>query len=91
VGWNTIACPKQCGGLSVQPVREANISLLGKLVWDMVQFFTRVRFGLTFSLANISLGQISSSLATILVTLQLDLLLFEQKRSSKMVSFGVQV
>jgi hypothetical protein len=37
VGWNKIARPKQCGGLGVRPAREANISLLGKLVWDMVQ------------------------------------------------------
>jgi hypothetical protein len=37
VRWNKIARPKQRGGLGVRPAREANISLLGKLVWDMVQ------------------------------------------------------
>jgi hypothetical protein len=37
VGWNKIARPKQYGGLGVRPTREANVSLLGKLVWDIVQ------------------------------------------------------
>ncbi|CAJ2646060.1 unnamed protein product [Trifolium pratense] len=36
VGWNKVARPKQYGGLGIRPAREANISLLGKLVWDMV-------------------------------------------------------
>ncbi|GAU45928.1 hypothetical protein TSUD_100050 [Trifolium subterraneum] len=37
VGWNKIACPKNLGGLGIRPARESNNSLLGKLVWDMVQ------------------------------------------------------
>ncbi|GAU41508.1 hypothetical protein TSUD_302460 [Trifolium subterraneum] len=37
VGWNKIARPKNLGGLGIRPAREANTSLLGKLVWDMVQ------------------------------------------------------
>ncbi|GAU25827.1 hypothetical protein TSUD_30910 [Trifolium subterraneum] len=37
VGWNKIARPKQCGGLGIRPTKEANISLLEKHVWDMVQ------------------------------------------------------
>ncbi|MCI28277.1 ribonuclease H, partial [Trifolium medium] len=36
VGWNKITRPKQYGGLGIRPASEANISLLGKLVWDMV-------------------------------------------------------
>jgi hypothetical protein len=37
VGWDKIARPKIQGGLGIRPAREANICLLGKLVWDMVQ------------------------------------------------------
>jgi hypothetical protein len=37
VGWNKIAKPKQIGGLGLRKAREANICLLGKLVWDLVQ------------------------------------------------------
>lgn len=37
VGWNKIAHPKHLGGLGIRPAREANISLLGKLVWELVQ------------------------------------------------------
>ncbi|GAU50504.1 hypothetical protein TSUD_409790 [Trifolium subterraneum] len=37
VSWKKIARPKQHGGLSIRTARGQNISLLGKLVWDMVQ------------------------------------------------------
>ncbi|XP_024636248.1 uncharacterized protein [Medicago truncatula] len=37
VGWNKITRPKHLGGLGIRPAREANISLLGKLVWELVQ------------------------------------------------------
>lgn len=36
VGWNKIAKPKHLGGLGVRKAREANICLLGKLVWDLL-------------------------------------------------------
>jgi hypothetical protein len=51
----------------------------------------QVSFGSTSSQANILLGQISSSPASLPVALQLGLLLFEQKISSKMISLGMQV
>jgi len=37
VGWKKITNPKCYGGLGIRTVRHANICLLGKLVWDMVQ------------------------------------------------------
>jgi hypothetical protein len=37
VGWNKIARPKYHGGLGIRTAREANICLLGKLVWDLFQ------------------------------------------------------
>jgi len=37
VNWKKISLPKNLGGLGVRAAREANTSLLGKLVWDMVQ------------------------------------------------------
>jgi hypothetical protein len=37
VNWKKIAKPKQHGGLGIRSAREANTSLLGKLVWDLVQ------------------------------------------------------
>ncbi|XP_024632727.1 uncharacterized protein [Medicago truncatula] len=37
VNWKTITRPKSIGGLGIRSARDANICLLGKLVWDMVQ------------------------------------------------------
>lgn len=37
VGWRKITRPKDFGGLDVRSSRKANICLLGKLVWDLVQ------------------------------------------------------
>jgi hypothetical protein len=37
VNWKTVASPKKDGGLGIRAAREANICLLGKLVWNMVQ------------------------------------------------------
>jgi len=37
VNWKKIASPKQNGGLGIRAAREANTSLLGKLVWNLVQ------------------------------------------------------
>jgi hypothetical protein len=37
VGWNKVARPTQNGGLGIRTAREANICLLGKLVWDIIQ------------------------------------------------------
>ncbi|KAK2369677.1 hypothetical protein QL285_082793 [Trifolium repens] len=62
VEWNKIARPKQCGGLGVRPAREVNISLLGKLVSDMVLslrklwvdlFYSKYIVGPNFLLSNI--------------------------------------
>lgn len=35
VGWNKVTLPKKMGGLGVRKAREANTSLLGRLVWDI--------------------------------------------------------
>jgi hypothetical protein len=75
--------------IGVRPTREVNMSFLEKLVRDMCNL--QVSFGSTSSQANILLGQISSSPASLPVALQLGLLLFEQKISSKMISLGMQV
>jgi hypothetical protein len=89
VSWNIIARLKQCGCLGVRPAREANISLLGKLVWDMVQSSrklwvylrsTKYIAGLKFLLSSIP----SSSSPTWSSIIQ-------AKDISKMVSLGVQV
>ena len=37
VNWQKVTSPKHLGGLGIRSARETNISLLGKLVWDMVQ------------------------------------------------------
>jgi len=37
VNWNKVTSPKSVGGLGSRTTRDANTSLLGKLVWDMVQ------------------------------------------------------
>jgi len=37
VNWNKVTSPKSVGGLGIRTTRDANTSLLGKLVWDMVQ------------------------------------------------------
>jgi hypothetical protein len=37
VNWKKVASPRQIGGLGIRPVKEANTSLLGKLVSNMVQ------------------------------------------------------
>lgn len=37
VGWKKIAKPKNIGGLGIRSAREANICLLGKLIWDLIQ------------------------------------------------------
>ena len=34
---NKISLPKKLGGLGIRTLRETNICLLGKLVWDMLQ------------------------------------------------------
>ena len=43
VGWNKIARPKHLGGLDIRSAQDANICLLGKLVWDLVQ--NNISFG----------------------------------------------
>jgi hypothetical protein len=35
IGWDKITKPKKLGGLGIRKAREANTSLLGKLVWDI--------------------------------------------------------
>ncbi|PNX65320.1 hypothetical protein L195_g054480, partial [Trifolium pratense] len=35
VGWDKITKPKKLGGLGIRKAREANTSLLGKLVWNI--------------------------------------------------------
>lgn len=42
VGWSKIARPKFLGGIGIKPAREANVCLLGKLVWDWVQSFDKL-------------------------------------------------
>ena len=37
VGWKKISHPKSLGGLGIRSSREANICLLGKLVWELIQ------------------------------------------------------
>jgi len=37
VNWHKVTTPKHLGGLGIRTARETNTSLLGKLVWDMVQ------------------------------------------------------
>jgi len=37
VNWNKVTTSKHLGGLGIRTARETNTSLLGKLVWDMVQ------------------------------------------------------
>jgi hypothetical protein len=37
VGWDKITKPKKLGGLGIRKAREANTSLLGKLVWSIHQ------------------------------------------------------
>ena len=37
VNWHKVTTPKHLGGLGIRTAREKNTSLLGKLVWDMVQ------------------------------------------------------
>jgi len=37
VNWHKVSSPKNLGGLGIRTTRETNTSLLGKLVWDMVQ------------------------------------------------------
>jgi hypothetical protein len=37
VGWDKITKPKKLGGLGIRKAREANTSLLGKLVWNIHQ------------------------------------------------------
>jgi hypothetical protein len=37
VNWKKVTSPKSVGGLGIRTARNANTSLLGKLVWDMVQ------------------------------------------------------
>lgn len=36
VGWNTIVKPKEYGGLGVRETRLVNISLLGKLIYQLI-------------------------------------------------------
>lgn len=35
VGWDKVTLPKKDGGLVIRPAREANIAMLGRLVWDL--------------------------------------------------------
>lgn len=37
VNWQKVTLPKSLGGLGIRNAREANTSLLGKLVWDVQQ------------------------------------------------------
>ena len=37
VNWKKVTSPKSIGGLGIKSARDSNTSLLGKLVWDMVQ------------------------------------------------------
>lgn len=37
VNWQKVSLPKSLGGLGIRTAREANTSLLGKLVWDVQQ------------------------------------------------------
>lgn len=37
MGWDVVMSPKSRGGLGVRLAREANTSMLGKLVWAMHQ------------------------------------------------------
>jgi len=37
VGWNKITKPKKLGGLGIRKARDANTSILGKLVWSIHQ------------------------------------------------------
>lgn len=37
VNWQRVSLPKSLGGLGIRTAREANTSLLGKLVWDVQQ------------------------------------------------------
>jgi hypothetical protein len=37
IGWDNITKPKKLGGLGIRKAREANTSLLGKLVWSIHQ------------------------------------------------------
>jgi len=43
VCWNKIMKPRKIEGLGVQPARLQNKTLLGKLVWSLVQLDTKVR------------------------------------------------
>nr|KYP70287.1 Putative ribonuclease H protein At1g65750 family [Cajanus cajan] len=36
VSWDVVTQPKELGGLGVREARRVNVSLLGKLVWDML-------------------------------------------------------
>jgi len=42
VGWSKIARPELLGGLDIKLAREANVCLVGKLVWDLVQSFEKL-------------------------------------------------
>jgi len=42
VNWKKISLPKNLGGLGIRAAREANTSLLGNLVWDMVQSINKL-------------------------------------------------
>lgn len=44
VNWKKISWPNAQGGLGIHMAREANTSLLGKLVWDIQE--TETNFGL---------------------------------------------
>ncbi|GAU45207.1 hypothetical protein TSUD_139120 [Trifolium subterraneum] len=88
VGWEKITRPKRCGGLGIRPARDANISLLGKLVWDMVQTSRKLWVDLLSSkyvdgpkLLSCNLSSGSSTWSSIT----------RATKSSKMFSLGVQV
>jgi len=37
VGWNKIIKPRKLGGLGVRAARLQNTTLLGKIVWSLIQ------------------------------------------------------
>nr|KYP47469.1 Putative ribonuclease H protein At1g65750 family [Cajanus cajan] len=36
VGWNIVTRPKELGGLGIRESRQVNVSLIGKLIWDLI-------------------------------------------------------
>ncbi|PNY14401.1 ribonuclease H [Trifolium pratense] len=68
VGWKKISRPKNLGGLGLRSARDANICLLGKLVWDLLQSTNKLwvnifshRYTTGFKLLQASVQQSSSN------------------------------